>query len=227
MQEDINLTDIDADGAVRDAAEETSGDTRLSFLKTAGVGVGTLAGGGAVLGALAPGAFATSNGRPPASFGKGDIGVLNFALTLEFLEATFYNEATANLSGKLDARTAAFLKLVTKDENAHVAFLKKALGSKAIKKPKFKFGTATTDATAFKNLASALENTGVHAYLGQVTNLVKPAYLQAAGTIVTIEARHAAIINDIIGAKITPSGSRDTPFHASKVLAAASKYIVK
>ena len=82
---------------------------------------------------------ATSVGRPPAKFGKGDIGILNYALTLEYLEAAFYNGATAaNLP--LSPQAAAFLKVVTRDENAHVAFLKKALGTKAVKSPTFEFG---------------------------------------------------------------------------------------
>jgi rubrerythrin len=221
MQEEITLSDVDTDGAVREAAEEAYADTRLGFLKTTGVGVGALAGGGAVLGALAPGAFAT--GAPPKSFGKGDIGILNFALTLEYLEAAFYNQATANLTAQLDARTAKFLKVVTLDENAHVKALRKALGHKAVKKPKFNFKTATTDVATFKATAQALENTGVHAYLGQVGNVKSKKVLAAAGSIVTIEARHASVINEINGASITPDGPFDKPFTAAKVLAAVKK----
>src|SRR6202142_2860281 len=133
MSSEINLAEIDCDGAVAEAADAVSGDTRLSFLRKAGVAGGALVGSGTLLSALAPEALAgTSHGRPPAKFGKGDIGILNYALTLEYLEAAFYNEATAaNLA--LSPQAAAFLKVVTKDENAHVAFLKKALGSKAAK----------------------------------------------------------------------------------------------
>jgi hypothetical protein len=112
---------------------------------------------------------------------------------------------------------------VTVDENAHVKFLRKALGKKAVKSPKFDFGATVTDIDKFKATASALENTGVHAYLGQAGNLKTPAYLSAAASILTIEARHASVINDIISAKITPDGPFDKPFTAAKVLAAVKK----
>jgi ferritin-like protein len=219
----INLDEVDADGAVREAADTASGDTRLSFLKKAGLAGGAAMGGGAILSALAPSAFAAAgSGRPPAKFGNGDVGILNYALTLEYLEAAFYNGATAaNLP--LSSQAAAFLKVVTKDENAHVAFLKKALGSKAAKQPKFEFKGTNTNAVMFMATAQVLENTGVHAYSGQALNIKNPAYVKAAVSILTIEARHASVIgllNDPTGTAIAPDGPFDKPFTAAKVLAA-------
>jgi hypothetical protein len=231
MSYQINLDEVDVDGAVREAAEDVSGDTRLGFLKKAGLAGGAVVGGGTVMSALAPSAFAaTQKGRPPAKFGKGDVGILNYALTLEYLEAAFYNGATAaNLA--LSPQASAFLKVVTEDENAHVKFLKGALGSKAAKSPKFDFKGANTSVESFMKTAQVLENTGVHAYLGQVLNIKNPAYVVAAGSILTIEARHASVIgllNDPTGAMITPNGPKDTPLSAGKVLKAVeeTKFIV-
>jgi hypothetical protein len=223
MSYEINLDEVDVDGAVREAAAEVSGDTRLGFLKKAGLAGGAMVGGGAIVSALAPSAFAASgHGRPPAKFGKGDVGILNYALTLEYLEAAFYNGATAaNLP--LSSQGAAFLKVVTADENAHVKFLKKALGAKAAKEPKFDFKGTNTNAEMFMKTAEVLENTGVHAYLGQVLNIKTPAYVAAAGSILTIEARHASVIgllNDPSGASIAPNGPFDTPLTAAAVLKA-------
>lgn len=222
MNYQINLDEVDADGAIREAAHEVSADTRLGFLKKAGLAGGAAMGGGAVLSTLAPSAFAAGGGRPPASFGKGDIGILNYALTLEYLEAAFYNGASAaNLS--LNPQQAAFLKVVTKDENAHVKFLKSALGSKAAKEPKFDFKGTNANAAMFLSTAQVLENTGVHAYSGQALNIKSPAYVKAAVSILTIEARHASVIgllNEPAGEDIAPDGPFDTPFTAAKVLAA-------
>jgi hypothetical protein len=231
MSHTINLDHIDADGAVREAHSDAieglqEGDTRLGFLRKSAVTAGVAMSGGAVLGALAPSALASSaGGRPPASFGKGDIGILNYALTLEYLEAAFYNGATAaNMS--LTPQTAAFLKVVTKDENAHVAFLKKALGAKAAKEPKFEFKGANTSVETFMKTAQVLENTGVHAYSGQALNIKTAAYVKAAISILTIEARHASVIgllNEPAGEDIAPNGPFDTPLPASKVLAAVKE----
>lgn len=219
MLDQLNLADVDRDGAILETAAATAGDTRLDFLRKGALGTGALMSGGVILSALAP-AAAMAGGAPPKIFGKGDIAILNYALTLEYLESEFYNEATAKLTGKLDARTETFLKITTRDENAHVKALKKALGAKAAKKPKFDFKGTTADADTFKATASVLENTGVHAYLGQVGNVKNPKVLAAAAAIVTIEARHAAEINSILGRSITPDGPFDTAFTAQKVLAA-------
>ena len=138
-------------------------------------------GGGALLSALTPAASmaARGKGRPPATFGKGDVGILNYALTLEYLEAAFYNEATANnkkSSFLKNKQAQVFLKTVTADENAHVAYLKKALGSKAVAAPKVDFGSTTSSEASFIKTAVALENTGVHAYSGQATEHHQPRH---------------------------------------------------
>jgi Ferritin-like domain len=202
---------VDDGGAAAEMAHEAAeslepGDTRLGFLKKAGLAGGTMVGGGALLSALTPAAaMAAGTGRPPAKFGKGDIGILNYALTLEYLEAAFYNEATRNnvASG---AQESAFLKRVTADENAHVAFLKKALGKKAVGAPKVAFGDATSKA---KWLATSmvLENTGVKAYGGQALNIANPAYTAAALSIWAIEARHASVA----GLLVKPSSKNISP----------------
>jgi hypothetical protein len=227
MSHAINLAQIDVDGAVREAQAEAidglpQGDTRLGFLRKSAVAGGAAISGGAILGALAPSALAAGGGRPPVSFGKGDIGILNYALTLEYLEAAFYNGASAaNLA--LSSQAGAFLKVVTKDENAHVKFLKGALGSKAATEPKFDFKGANTNAEMFMKTAQVLENTGVHAYSGQAPNIKSVAYTKAALSILTVEARHASVIgllNEPAGEAIAPNGPFDTPLTASQVLTA-------
>jgi len=229
MSYTINLDEIDVDGAVREAADEVSGDTRLSFLKKAGLAGGAAVSGGAILSVLAPSAMAAEKGRPPAKFGHGDIGILNYALTLEYLEAAFYNGATAaNMS--LSPQAALFLKVVTTDENAHVAFLKKALGRKAVASPKFDFKGSNTNPATFMATAQVLEDTGVHAYSGQALNIKSPAYVKAALSILTIEARHASVIgllnepgSGATGANIAPNGPFDTPLTAAQVLKAVTE----
>jgi hypothetical protein len=213
----INLEAVDTDGAIREAAEEVSGDTRLSFLRKGAVVGGAAVGGGAILSALIPGT-ALAKGAPPSSFGKGDIGILNYALTLEYLESSYYNEvASKNVVTSAAGKT--LLKTVVKDENFHVKFLKSALGKHAAKKPKFNFGSSTSTEALFLATGYVLENTGVHAYLGQAGNIKTPAYLIAAAEIVTVEGRHAGAFGVLTGKAIAPT-TLDTPWTASKVLAA-------
>jgi Ferritin-like domain len=197
MLEPLLLADVDVDGAVSETAEEAFGGTRAGFLKKAGVGVVTLAGGGALLGALPSIAS--------AGVTAGDIAILNFALTLEYLEAAFYAEAVSK--GALTGETKKFAAVVAAHEAAHVAALKGTLGSKAVAKPNFDFKGTTSSQAKFQATSEVLEYTGVSAYLGQVGNIKSRAVLAAAGSILPVEAWHAAWIADIRrhGASPTPA----------------------
>ncbi len=189
------LAELDTDGALRETAESVS--DRASFLKWSGAFVG----GGALIGGL-PLALAGAAGTP-----KSDVKILNYALTLEYLEAAFYNEALSK--GALDGSLKVFATTVAAHENAHVAALQKALGSAAVKKPKFDFKGTTGDKAKFAKTSQVLEDTGVSAYEGQATAIKTPAVLMAAGSILPVEARHAAWIRDIIGAGSNPSPAPD------------------
>ena len=182
------LEELDVDGAIRETASKVDGSTRAGFLKKAGIGAGAVVAGGAFAGLLPSLASAATI---PAS----DIAILNFALTLEYLEAAFYAEAVAGK--KLTGETHRFASVVASHEYSHVQFLEKVLGSQAVAKPKFDFKGTTTDMAKFQATADVLENTGVHAYLGQVGNIKSKAVLMGAGSILPIEARHAAWIRDI------------------------------
>jgi len=220
----LNLDEIDPSGVIAEHHAAIEGDTRMSFLKKAGLGGAAAVSGGAVLSGLTA-STASAAGRPPSKFGKGDIGILNYALTLEFLESVFYNQATANKI-VTDPQTLIFLRTVTRDENRHVGFLKRALGSKAVKSPKFDFGDTVKDPAMFAATAEVLENTGVTAYLGQAGNIKSTKNLGAAGSILTIEARHASVIgliNKQSSKGIAPDGAFDTPKSAKAVLAAVKK----
>jgi len=203
---------LDVDGAIREAADKVDGDTRAAFLRKAGVGAGAVLGSGAFFGALPSIAS--------AGVAASDVAILNYALTLEYLEAAFYTEAVA--SGALKGDVLKFAGIVKGHEVAHVAFLKGALGKAAVKKPKFDFKGTTKNEAKFKATAQVLEDTGVYAYLGQVGNIKSKKILGAAGSILPIEARHAGWIRDINGVSGAP-----TAFQAARtkaqILAAVRK----
>lgn len=182
-----NIEELDVDGAIREMASKVDGGTRGAFLRKAGLGAGAVVGSSAFFGVLPTIASASV----PAS----DVAILNFALTLEYLEAAFYAEAVSK--GRFSGKVGTFAKTVSAHENAHVAFLKSALGSAAVKKPKFNFKGTTTDEAKFMATAQVLEDTGVAAYLGQVGNIKSKKILGAAGSILPIEARHAGWIRDL------------------------------
>jgi Ferritin-like domain len=191
-----SLEELDLDGAIREAADKVDGDTRAGFLRKAGLGAGVLVGSGAFFGGVVP-AIAGSG------VAASDVAILNYALTLEYLEAAFYAEAAG--MGHFTGKVGKFASIVSGHEKAHVEFLKGALGAAAVKKPKFDFKGTTTDKAKFMATAQVLEDTGVAAYLGQVGNIKSKKILGAAGSILPIEARHAGWIrdlNDVPGAPV-------------------------
>ena len=213
-----NLELLDADGAIRDSAE-AAGLDRSDFLRK-----GVLAGGGLIAGSAF---FSQYLGTAEAAISKkrskrNDVAILNYALTLEFLEAAFYRQAVANKAFGTDAVLAKFARTVARHEAKHVTFLKGALGSAAIRSPRFDFKDTVTDKAKFAATAQVLEDTGVKAYLGQVANVFQPGVLTAAGTIATVEARHAAWIRFINGATPAPA-TFDRPNSERAILAAVGE----
>jgi len=200
----LTLDQVDRDGAVREAAEAAAGDTRAAFLVKAGLG-GAL-GGAALL------ALATGEARAQS---RSDVRILNFALTLEYLEAAFYAEAVS--MGALDGELALFARVVGAHERAHVRALRQALGSAAVRRPRFNFRGTTEDADAFTATAIALEETGTAAYKGQAANIDADAVLEAALAIHSVEARHTAWIRDIAGLNPAPRGL-DRPLTRAQTL---------
>jgi rubrerythrin len=140
--------------------------------------------------------------------------VLNFALTLEYLESYFYNQGAATAGLIPSADSALYFTQVQADENEHVAFLKSVLGSAAITSPTFDltakgtFPTVLSNYNTFLAVANAFEDTGVRAYKGQAPNLIgNQVVLTAALSIHAVEARHASAIRSLrasYGVTITP-----------------------
>ena len=202
------------------AAVEVHGHTREAFLLR-----GTLA-AVAVAGAAAAGPFASQAFAASAPSSTGDLGILNFALTLEYLESYFYTTVakTAGLTG--EAKKLA--TLIAGHEAAHVAALSAAIkgaGGTPVTSPKFGFPASTKTQKGFLAFASVLENTGVSAYNGQGPNLMSKAILSTAGQIVQVEARHAAAINYMIGLSPTPDGGFDKALTKAAVLKAVTPLI--
>lgn len=174
---------------------------REALLKAGKLGLGALSAPLAVS-ILAKDAFGQSSALP-----QQIVDVLNFALTLEELEAEFYTlgNRAKNLIPK---DTSKVFDTLQDHEQAHVKLLRGVLGSKAVAKPNFDFTAGGTFADVFTNyqtflaLSQAFEDTGVRAYKGQATNLMANGQiLQTALQIHSVEARHAAMIRRIRGEK--------------------------
>ena len=152
-----------------------------------------------------------------SQFGEGDLGIVNYALTLEYLEAGFYDAVAG--SGLFKGAELALVKQIGAAEQEHVDALiatAKKLGGKPAAEPKAEF--PLEDAKSVLELAATVENLGAAAYLGQAGAIESPDVLAAALSIHSVEARHAAVLNVLIGEEPTPDGAFAEPADMQTVL---------
>jgi hypothetical protein len=196
---------------------EVHGMTRQSFMMRGAVAAGS------VYGVSAVGPFVR---QALAQAGGGDVEVLNFALTLEYLEAAFYEQAlkdTRGLAGEAKEIATTLRDNETEHVDALTAAIKQA-GGKPVAAPGVDFGDAFASQDSFLKLAQTFEDLGVSAYNGAATQIKSKDVLGSAGAIVQVEARHAAAIRALRGEPIT-DGAFDKALKQDEVLAAAKPFI--
>jgi rubrerythrin len=200
---------------------------RKRFLKMAG-SAGAASFGAFVLAACGSSSKTASTAAATASTAStsstGDIGILNYALTLEYLEREFYAKVIA--AGLFSGKVGALVKDFGSQEATHVEALKGAvqkLGGTPAVNPNGKF--PVNNATQVANLAYTVENLGASAYLGQAPHIQSPEVLATALAIHTVEARHAATLATLVKKSITPDGAFAVPAEMSTVLAAVKPFL--
>ncbi len=160
-----------------------------------------------------------------ARFGKGDVGILNYALTLEYLETAFYADVVK--TGLFKGADLETIRKFGREEAEHVEALKaavKQLGGKPAPEPKAEFPLKS--AKSVLELAATVENLGAAAYLGQAPNIQSPEVLASALAIHSVEGRHAATLNTLLGESITPDGAFGKPADVKTVLRSVEPFLV-
>jgi hypothetical protein len=210
--DDLTLGAIDRDGALGEAFAAVHGQTRAAFLTGAALG-----GAGLLASLVAPG---------PADAASNDTSILNYALSLEELQAAFYTEVER--IGSLSGPLATQARVVGGHERAHVRALRSVLGRKAAKRAHFDFRGATEDADRFRKTAVAFEDLAVAAYKAQAPRVRNAELLASVLGIHSVEARHAAWIRRLAG--VPPAANAfDDPLARDGVLKVVSDthFIVK
>ncbi|MFD2935834.1 ferritin-like domain-containing protein [Spirosoma flavum] len=204
---------------------------RRLFLRYAGA----FAAGGALLASCKEGEENPTTVMAPVDLGTGDFGILNYAYALEQLEAAFYTQVIATpYNGMTDAEKT-LLTDIRDHEIIHREFFKAALGTNAIGAltPNFS-GITFSDRGSVLGTAKAFEDLGVSAYNGAGPLITDVNYLALAGKIVSVEARHAAAIRDLLNPKsadfagddvVAPTTGLDAANKPAVVLPIAQKYV--
>jgi hypothetical protein len=197
------LREVDRDGAVTDALEALCGSTRAAFLRRAALG------GAAMLAALR---------APAADAAVDDVGILNFCLRFERLQATFYTQADElGTVRRMPAAQERWARTLGAHERAHVRIIKKVLGPRAEPSPFFDFGAANETPAAFTRTAVAMEDLTVALLTGVTPRVQDRGLVAALFGLLTVEARHAAWARHIVGA--TPAAH---PFDRARPLASVA-----
>jgi rubrerythrin len=196
---------------------QVRGHTRAAFLTRASLTAGAVMG----LGAVTPFTRAAI-----AQSGGGDIEIANYALTLEYLEAAFYAAALKEVSG-LSGDVKKLATELRDNEDEHVGALKSMIedaGGDPAAVPEVDFGDSFKDEATFLKTANVFEDLGVSAYNGAAPMIESKDILSAAGTIVQVEARHAALIRLTRDRPPAPQAF-DKASTMDEVLAAAKPFI--
>ncbi len=216
-------------GAIEELARDPG--SRKEFLRRMGggaagasaLGLFLTACGGKKKSTAASTAATTASSSTASS--TGDLKILNYALTLEYIEADFYRKVAA--SGLFKGAQLQLIKVIGAHEAAHVAALKSTvqkLGGAPAAKPQTKFPLQS--AGSVLALAATVENLGASAYLGQAGNIQNKEVLAAALSIHTVEARHASALNVLTGKTPTPDGAFAKPASMAEVLPKVKPFIV-
>jgi rubrerythrin len=178
-----------------------------------------MAGGAGAAGALATLTAACGERETPigvtqrdpgtvAEFGPGDIGIVNFALLLEYVEQEFYEQVRK--SGEVGGRLAALIDDIYANEVEHTRALERVAEQmgRPIRRPKIEVESVLADGQdAILEESASLENLGAAAYLGQAARISDTQVLAAALSIHTVEARHAAALNELAGRGFSGDGA--------------------
>ena len=223
------------DEARKDELDTEEPSSRSQFLKIAG---GTGAAGALALfiaacggddeSSSSSGSSGSDTEKASSGSAKGDLEIVNYALTLEYLEVAFYQAAID--SGEVKTKAVGEVaKTIVEDEIAHVEALTatvKQLGGTPAAKPKTNFDDVLAGGEKkILETAASVENLGAAAYLGQAGRIKSKEVLAAALSIHTVEARHAAVLNNVIGKTIVPDGAFAKPADMATVLKAVKPFI--